>query len=324
MKEINEVLEEIKYENSLIKKKNKKFIIHTVIYLVLICILLSAVTYLTYKNQTSNLKANKRMKMARSAKIFEEQSLGNSNRNTLQAGRFLDMNNNLYVSYNGYIYKGQSEFATIDASYLNAYKNGILCRDNENASIAYVKNDGQIIRDRSEVKVGELLVVKDDIYYINLNNGYLYKENLKDTNTTQIYKNCKKFAIINSLLFLVTNSNTLCKIDLTTNKVINHINNVMDFTLDNKYIYVFNGQSIYKYEWTFDKVSQVIKKASYLIGIVSQGIVYALDQNVYINKEKISSDIDYCQACYEGKDNYDLLMRSINANSSESIISVAK
>ena len=61
-----------------------------------------------------------------------------------------------------------------------------------------------------------------------------------------------------------------------------------------------------------------------MIGIVSQGIVYALDQNVYINEEKISSDIDCCQACYEGKDNYDLLMRSINANSSESIISVAK
>lgn len=323
MKEINEVLQEAESENIKIKKKNKQFAKHSVIYFVLVCIVLACVGFLSYKNQTDNAKASKN-EFSKSLKAYEESTLGNFNDNTLQTGRFLKINNDLYTSYGGYIYKNQTKYLKLNASYLNRYNNGIICRNNDTGCVTYITDDGQVAKDESQAKVGELLIVKNDLYYINLDDGSLCKEDMEKTKATKICDNCKKFAIRELFLYLITNSNTLYKINLNTYKITNQISNVIDFTFGSQYLYVFNGKSIYTYDWDLNKVSKVIDKASYMIGTADSGIVYGQNHKVYVNKEVIAENIDFCQVCYEDDGRYYLIVRSIDNDSKENLVYIVK
>jgi len=324
---IAELENQFNKENEKIEKRKKKFKKRFKIFSI-IFILLFAVIFLVDLIKKDNLynelknaeitDAEAMAKIANSPEAimhldlydkFEAAYLGNKSMNSMNYGLIaenqygytsINENNEVILHKNG----KDTVISKEPISQINLAKDLVIFRGADKKLYA-CKDDGSDKKVIIDDKVGTVLLVGDDLYYVNYSkSNNLYKHNLKSAKSEVIIEEgVKNFTIAANTVLYINYDNKLSARTIGSTTYSWSDNNVEKFYFNGE-VYVQNNDKIVKFNLNNHFPETIAIGISELLGVDKENVYYRIKNNVYSHnlttaeRKELSFNYNYYKGVY--------------------------
>lgn len=218
--------------------------------------------------------------------IYENISLGNKSLNSMNKGYYAE-NQFAYTSttengeYIIHFAENEATFSTEEVSHINLGKDFIVFRGNDK-KVYYCKIDGTEKNLLIDDKVGTVLLVENELYYVSLSKNYnLYKYNITEKNCVLVEDSAiSNFTVAGNWILYQDFSNKLVAIKKDSGVTQWSHSNINKFYFNGDVI-VQNNKKVIKFNLNNHFPEELANNVDLLLGADEKCIYYTADRKVY-------------------------------------------